>query len=97
MLRALGYESLDELTDTAVPSRIKMNRHLSLQEAQSEVDVLQRIKEIANKNQVINVFFYLNSFVQNFDRPFCICCYRTNTFILLYVPSYFCRYWDSIP
>lgn len=52
MLRALGYESLDELTDTAVPSRIKMNRHLSLQEAQSEVDVLQRIKEIANKNQV---------------------------------------------
>jgi glycine dehydrogenase len=55
MLRSLGYESLDELTDAAVPTKIKLERHLELEEPQSEVEVLQRIKEIAAKNQVRNV------------------------------------------
>jgi glycine dehydrogenase len=52
MLRKLGYESLDEMTDTAVPSKIKLNRHLCLEEPQSEAQVLERIKALAAKNQV---------------------------------------------
>ena len=52
MLRKLGYESLEEMTDAAVPKRIKLNRYLSLDEPLSEMEVLQKIKGIANRNQV---------------------------------------------
>ena len=52
MLKQLGYTSLDELTDAAVPDDIKLNRDLALDEPLSEFELIKRIKSIADKNQV---------------------------------------------
>ena len=52
MLKQLGYASLDELTDAAVPDDIKLNRDLALDEPLSEYELIKRIQGIANRNQV---------------------------------------------
>ena len=54
MLKQLGFTSLDELTNTAVPDDIKLNRDLILDEPLSEYELIKRIKSIADKNKVIN-------------------------------------------
>jgi glycine dehydrogenase len=53
MLRTLGYESLEEMTDAAVPKKVKLNRYLNLEEPLSEMEVLEKIKKIAARNQVL--------------------------------------------
>ena len=52
MLKQLGYSSLDELTDSAVPDDIKLNRDLAIDEPLSEFELIKRIKSIADKNKV---------------------------------------------
>jgi len=52
MLKQLGYTSLDELTDAAVPDDIKLNRDLTLDEPLSEYELIKRIKGIADRNQL---------------------------------------------
>ena len=52
MLKQLGYTSLDELTDAAVPDDIKLNRDLAIDEPLSEYELIKRIKSIADKNKV---------------------------------------------
>ncbi len=52
MLRTVGYESLDALTDAAVPSPIRDAGELSLPAACSEVDVLSALRKIGAMNQV---------------------------------------------
>ena len=52
MLKQLGYASLDELTDAAVPDDIKLNRDLALDDPLSEYELIKRIQGIANRNQV---------------------------------------------
>ena len=53
MLKQLGFSSLDDLTNTAVPDDIKLNRDLILDEPLSEYELIKRIKSIADKNKVI--------------------------------------------
>ncbi len=59
MLKKLGYESLDQLTDAAVPDNIKLKRDLKLSPAISEVEAIRRIKAIAAKNKVhsLNILY----------------------------------------
>lgn len=52
MLKKLGYGTLDELTSAAVPDNIKLNRDLLIDQALSEFEVLKRITEIGDKNEV---------------------------------------------
>jgi len=52
MLKQLGFSSLDELTNTAVPDDIKLNRDLILDEPLSEYELIKRIKSIADKNNL---------------------------------------------
>ncbi len=56
MLRVVGHESLDALTDAIVPAGIKSTGGLALPEAQTEVDALARIRAIAERNQVLRSF-----------------------------------------
>ncbi|MEQ8963467.1 MAG: glycine dehydrogenase, partial [Coleofasciculus sp. C2-GNP5-27] len=56
MLEALGYSSLDELIDVAVPSTIRLNHPLNLPPAQSEKAALAHLRDIASKNQVFRSF-----------------------------------------
>ncbi len=56
MLNALGFSTLDDLIDHAVPAAIRLNQPLELPAAQSEYAALAKLKEIASKNQVFRSF-----------------------------------------
>ncbi|XP_068205114.1 glycine dehydrogenase (decarboxylating), mitochondrial [Palaemon carinicauda] len=52
MLDLLGYESLDSLTDTAVPKNIRLGRDLNVDPPVGEHSVISRIQEISEKNEI---------------------------------------------
>ncbi|WFB06298.1 aminomethyl-transferring glycine dehydrogenase [Streptomyces sp. LX-29] len=54
MLAQVGFGSLDELTDTAVPDVIKNAEALGLPAARSEADVLAELRTLADGNQVLS-------------------------------------------
>jgi glycine dehydrogenase len=56
MLRAVGHDSLESLTDAIVPAKIKSAAPLALPSAMTEVDALAKIRAIAGKNQVFRSF-----------------------------------------
>ncbi len=52
MLRTLGYDSLQELVDDAVPSSIRQDRALRLPEALSEAEASEALRGYASRNTV---------------------------------------------
>ncbi|XP_023029095.2 glycine dehydrogenase (decarboxylating), mitochondrial [Leptinotarsa decemlineata] len=52
MLDTLGYKSLDELTEKAVPKNISLNKQLDIEEPIGEYELINRIREIAEKNKI---------------------------------------------
>jgi glycine dehydrogenase len=56
MLRYLGYESLDQLVDNAVPKSIRAKRPLELKTGISEFDALAELRETAQENQVFRSY-----------------------------------------
>src|ERR1035437_3723577 len=56
MLKLLSYDSLDALTDAAVPKQIRLGKSLNLPAAQSEFDALRDLKSIASQNQIFRSF-----------------------------------------
>lgn len=53
MLSALGYDSLDQLTETVVPNSIADNGTLNIAKPISEEAALAELKQLANKNHVM--------------------------------------------
>ncbi|WP_315093461.1 aminomethyl-transferring glycine dehydrogenase [uncultured Cellulomonas sp.] len=53
MLSVVGYHSLDDLVDAAVPASIRTDRPLDLPAARSEEEVLAALRTIAGKNRVM--------------------------------------------
>ncbi|MHA7222543.1 aminomethyl-transferring glycine dehydrogenase [Arthrobacter sp. RHLT1-20] len=51
MLKAVGYDTVDALVDTAVPKDIRQDSSLALGEALSEVEVIDALRKIAAKNK----------------------------------------------
>ena len=51
MLKAVGYDSVDGLVDTAVPDSIRQDVPLRLTDALSEVEVLAELRRIASRNK----------------------------------------------
>ncbi len=56
MLQAVGYDSVDALTEAAVPKAIRLPEPLNLPAVQSEFDALRELKSIAAQNQVFRSF-----------------------------------------
>jgi glycine dehydrogenase len=56
MLAQLGFKSLDELIDAAVPKQIRLGKPLNLPAARSEHEALAEIKNIASENKVFRSF-----------------------------------------
>ena len=56
MLKSLGYDSLDSLTDAAVPKQIRLAQPLNLPAAQTETGALGELRKIASQNQVCRSF-----------------------------------------
>ncbi len=53
MLAHVGFGSLDELTATAVPDVIKSAEALGLPQGRTEAEVLQELRDLAERNQVL--------------------------------------------
>ena len=51
MLKAVGYDTLDGLVDSAVPDSIRQDKPLTLESALSEVQVLAELRKLAGKNK----------------------------------------------
>ena len=51
MLKAVGYDTVDALVDTAVPKDIRQDSDLALTAALSEVEVLAELRRLAAKNK----------------------------------------------
>ncbi|MGH8234451.1 MAG: aminomethyl-transferring glycine dehydrogenase [Rhodanobacteraceae bacterium] len=56
MLRAVGYDSLEALTDAIVPAAIRQKNPLALPPAITETEALASIRAIADKNEVFRSF-----------------------------------------
>ncbi|MGH8111584.1 MAG: aminomethyl-transferring glycine dehydrogenase [Rhodanobacteraceae bacterium] len=56
MLKAVGYDSLDALTDAIVPAAIRQKNPLALPPAITETEALAKIRAIADKNEVFRNF-----------------------------------------
>jgi glycine dehydrogenase len=56
MLAALGFDSLDALTDATVPDQIKLNRALKLGAPRGEHELLQELHKTASLNKVFKSF-----------------------------------------
>jgi glycine dehydrogenase len=52
MLEVLGYSSLDQLLDVAVPDSVRSLKEIDLPPAASESDVLRELRELAGQNVV---------------------------------------------
>ncbi|MGH7483841.1 MAG: aminomethyl-transferring glycine dehydrogenase, partial [Longimicrobiales bacterium] len=56
MLERLGYATLDELVDAAIPASIRLGRPLEIPAAVSEIEALRELREIAGRNRVHRSF-----------------------------------------
>ncbi len=56
MLKILGFDSIDALTDAAVPKQIRLGKPLNLPAAQTEPEALRDLKSVASQNQVFRSF-----------------------------------------
>ncbi|WP_300619152.1 aminomethyl-transferring glycine dehydrogenase, partial [Dokdonella sp.] len=56
MLRTVGYDSLEAMTDAIVPATIKSAAPLALPDSITEVEALAKIRAIAGKNDVFRSF-----------------------------------------
>jgi glycine dehydrogenase len=56
MLKLLGHDSLDALTDAAVPKQIRLEKPLNLPAARSEFDALAELRRVASENKVFRSF-----------------------------------------
>lgn len=54
MLSALGYSSLDELTEATIPDEIRLRRDLNLPAAMTEDELLDELKELGARNEAVN-------------------------------------------
>jgi glycine dehydrogenase len=52
MLAQIGFKSLDDLVDAAVPKKIRLGQKLNLPAARGEFEALAELKKIAAQNQV---------------------------------------------
>lgn len=59
MLQSLGYESLDALTDVAVPKSIHLGRPLALDDALTEQEALQKLRLLARRNKIYRSYIGL--------------------------------------
>ena len=53
MLNALGFDSMDALTDQVVPESIRRRRPIAVPNALSEQDALDELRELADQNTVV--------------------------------------------
>jgi glycine dehydrogenase len=56
MLKHIGHDSLNAMTDAIVPGKIKSPAPLALPEAVTEVEALAKIRRIADRNEVFRSF-----------------------------------------
>jgi len=59
MLKFLGYDSLEAFTKENVPKSIALNRPLNIEKELGEKEMLEELKKVASKNQLLRSFIGL--------------------------------------
>jgi glycine dehydrogenase len=59
MLKQIGYASLETLIDDAIPEKIRFRKRLALPDAETEYQVLAKLREISNKNRLAKSYIGL--------------------------------------
>ncbi|PLX09179.1 MAG: glycine dehydrogenase (aminomethyl-transferring) [Marinilabiliales bacterium] len=59
MLKSMGLQSMDQLIDQTVPSKIRYTKPLDLEEGMSEREYLEHIRNISKKNKVFKSYIGL--------------------------------------
>jgi glycine dehydrogenase len=65
MLEEMGYDSLNDLIDAAVPEQIRIRGQLDLPPGRSEFEVLRRLASLAGLNQVARSYIGLGYYPSN--------------------------------
>lgn len=76
MLQQVGFKSLAELVDSAIPQNIRLKRELALEESLSETEALQKLKDIVGKNKVGENIFH--DFFTSANSLCALICVRSN-------------------
>ncbi len=66
MLKSIGVKTLNELVEKIVPSNIRFNKQLDLDDGMSEYEYLNHVKKIAGKNKIYKSYIglgYYNTIV----------------------------------
>jgi glycine dehydrogenase len=56
MLKVIGVKSVEQLIDETIPSNIRLNKELNLDEPLSEYKFIDHLRKIANKNKVFKSY-----------------------------------------
>lgn len=56
MLEKIGFQTLDDLLDSAVPKSIRLPKKLSMDPPMSESEALSSLKQIMSKNKIMKSF-----------------------------------------
>lgn len=56
MLEKIGFASLEDLLDSAVPDSIRLTKNLTMDPPMSETEALAKLKGIMSKNKVLKSF-----------------------------------------
>jgi glycine dehydrogenase len=59
MLGHLGYDSLESLIEEAIPERLRFRKPLALQDAETEFEVLRKLRTLSLKNRVAKSYIGL--------------------------------------
>jgi len=68
MLKASGFNSMDELIDKTIPNSIRLSKPMDLDLAVPEQEFLRNLKQVASKNKVFKSFIgmgYYDTYVPN--------------------------------
>ena len=59
MLGQIGYESLDSLIDATIPAKLRFRKKLGLPGAETEFEILRKLRAISLKNRVAKSYIGL--------------------------------------
>jgi glycine dehydrogenase len=65
MLKSLGYNDVEQLISQTIPNEIRLEHELNLDAPLTEVEMLQKIKEVASKNKIAKSYIgagYYNTY-----------------------------------
>jgi len=104
MLDKVGFATLADLVDSAVPKSIRLPKNLELDQAMSETEALAKLKGIMSQNKVLKSFIGMGYYevltphviLRNVcELIFAVSCNTTSFNVCLHIKQLICRCWRT--